>query len=414
MFRSVKQLYLKSFSGLPIKVWYLSLILLINRSGTMVVPFLTVYLTAKRGYSAADASWIMVAFGLGGIVGNYVGGLLNDRLGSWHIQVQSLFLSGLIFILLGQTEDYTTFCILIFLLSVAADSFRPANRAAVAIYTPKDRLTKAYGLQRMAVNLGFSIGPLLGGLIVEHFSYGTLFGADGLTCLLSGVAFVLLLPKDETAKPIVEKTTRAFQNLRTTPGHRQQWLMLVCGANVLIAMTFFLLFNTVPVFLEKEGYSILEIGYIFTFSGLLIVAFEMPLVYVFERRYRPLSVLVWGSLLIAVSYFLLPFAVTLGLVGLGVFTALLTLGEMLYMPFGSTFVVQQAPIERRGEYLGLLSASYSTAFVLSPLVGLNAAESYGFASATYLIATAGLVGCLGLFWLKQVGFAREVRKGNLV
>lgn len=414
MFRSIKQLYVNSFSGLPLKVWYLSLILLINRSGAMVIPFLTVYLTAKKGYSAADASWIMVAFGLGGVVGNYLGGLLNDRIGSWHLQVQSLFLSGVIFILLGQTDDYLTFCLLIFLLSVAADSFRPANRAAVAIYTPKDRLTKAYGLQRIAVNLGFSIGPVVGGLIVERFSYETLFWADGLTCIFSGFAFILLLPKDETAKPAVAKEKRAIQQASSKPGLRQNWLRIVCTANVLIAMTFFLLFNTVPVFLEKAGYSILEIGYIFTFSGILIVLFEMPLVYVFERRYRPLSVLFWGSLLIAVSYFMLPAAISLGLVGLGIFTAILTVGEMLYMPFGSTFVAQQAPVERRGEYLGLLSASYSLAFVLSPLVGLNAAESIGFSSSTYLIAALGLLGSLAFLWLNQVGLAKEMKKGNLV
>lgn len=416
MFQSLRQLYIDSYSGLPIKVWYLSLILLINRSGTMVVPFLTVYLTAQRGYSAADASWIMVAFGLGGVVGNYVGGLLNDRLGSWHIQLQSLFLSGLIFILLGQVTDYVTFCVLIFLLSVAADSFRPANRAAVAIYTPQDRLTKAYGLQRMAVNLGFSIGPLVGGFIVSQFSYETLFWVDGFTCIFSGIAFLLLLPKDETARPAVDKVMRKKQleNSTARPAHRQFWLLVVCVSNVLIAMTFFQLFNTVPVFLEKEGYTILEIGYIFTLSGLMIVAFEMPLLYLTEGRYQPLKVLVFGSLLIAGSYFFLPLAISVGIIGIALFTIILTIGEMLYMPFGSTFVAQQSPLERRGEYLGMLSASYSLAFVLSPLLGLNAAEWFGFESATYMIAAAGLVGCGFLFWLQKVGFAKEVRKGNLV
>ncbi|MEL6275351.1 MAG: MFS transporter, partial [Bacteroidota bacterium] len=160
MLQQIRDLYYQAYVGLPRKVWYLSLILLINRSGTMVIPFLTVFLTAKQGYSAAEASWVMVAFGAGGIVGNYVGGLLNDRFGSWHIQAFSLFGSSIIFFILSQVENYLLFCVLIFFLSVVADAFRPANRAAVATYTPKDRLTKAFGLQRMTVNLGFSIGPL--------------------------------------------------------------------------------------------------------------------------------------------------------------------------------------------------------------------------------------------------------------
>lgn len=385
----------------------------------MVVPFLTVYLTASRGYSAADASWIMVAFGSGGVVGNYVGGLLNDRFGSWHIQLFSLFGSGLIFILLGQIDDYLLFCLTIFLLSVVADAFRPANRAAIAIYSPADRLTKAYGLQRMAVNLGFSLGPILGGWIVAMYSYKTLFWVDGLTCLLSGVAFLYLLPKDETAVPLVEEEKSPLpgeivkaQTL-AVPGHRQFWLLLVCVANVLVATCFFQLFNTVPVYLEKVGYSILQIGYIFTLSGLLIVAFEMPLLFLTEKRFQPLPVLVIGSALIVISYFMLPLAVTLGMAGIALFTVILTVGEMLYMPFGNTFVAQHAPPVRRGEYLGMLSASYSLSFVLSPLLGLNAAEWIGFDGATYLLATGGGIGFLMLWWLRQSGFAREVRRGRL-
>jgi predicted MFS family arabinose efflux permease len=385
----------------------------------MVVPFLTVYLTASRGYSAADASWIMVAFGSGGVVGNYVGGLLNDRFGSWHIQLFSLFGSGLIFIVLGQIDDYLLFCLTIFLLSVVADSFRPANRAAVAIYSPPDRLTKAYGLQRMAVNLGFSLGPILGGWIVAMYSYKTLFWVDGITCLLSGVAFLYLLPKDETAVPLVEevKPPLAGQVIKaqtlTVPGHRQFWLLLVCAANVLVATCFFQLFNTVPVYLEKVGYSILQIGYIFTLSGLLIVAFEMPLLFLTEKRFQPLPVLLIGSALIVISYFILPLAVTIGMAGIALFTVILTVGEMLYMPFGNTFVAQHAPPARRGEYLGILSASYSLAFVLSPLLGLNAAEWIGFDAATYLVAAGGGIGFLLLWWLWQSGFAREVRRGRL-
>lgn len=412
-------LYGNAYSGLPVKVWFLSLILLINRSGTMVVPFLTIYLTANRGYSAGQASWVMVAFGLGGVVGNYVGGLLNDRYGSWHIQLFSLFSSGAIFILLGYTENYILFCLTIFLLSVAADSFRPANRAAVAIYSSPETLTKAYGLQRMAVNLGFSLGPVLGGLIVTAFSYRALFWADGLTCLLSGLAFLFLLPKDETAYPVKTSETATEDDNSTAiatsaPGHRQFWLVLVCLSNLLVATCFFQLFNTVPVYLEKTGFSLLQIGYIFTLSGILIVAFEMPLLYLTEKRYRPLQVLVIGSFMIAASYFLLPLAIMTGVVGIVLFTIVLTVGEMLYMPFGSTFVATQAPPVRRGEYLGLLSASYSLAFVLSPLLGLNAAEWWGFDTATYLLAAGGIVGFLALNWLYRTGFNREVKKGNLV
>lgn len=418
MLNQIFTLYQKAYADLPKKVWFLAIILLINRSGAMVVPFLTVYLTVDRGYSAALASWIMVAFGLGGVVGNYVGGLLNDKFGSWHIQLYSLVGSGLLFILLGQLDDYVLFCLTIFLLSVVADAFRPANRAAVAAYTQPKQLTQSFGLLRMAVNLGFSIGPLLGGFMIGYFSYGTLFWVDGITCVLSGIAFIVLLPKDHTARPPVPDPVDALDApiipLRSKPGLQQGWLMAICGANVLIAMCFFQLFSTVPIYLEQMSYTAIQIGLIFTFSGTLIVVFEMPLLYLIESRFTALQVLVLGSALIGLSYFLLPIAITFGIVAILVFVTILTVGEMLYMPFGNTYVTQKAPLGRRGEYLGLLSASYSLAFVLSPLIGLNAGEAIGFGKATYLLAVLGTLGSLIVYNEYRKSLMHEVAQRKLV
>lgn len=408
MVQALSRLYINAYSGLPLKVWYLAIILLINRSGAMVVPFLTVYLTSERGYSASTAAWIMVAFGGGGVVGNYVGGLLNDVFGSWHIQLYSLLISGVLFFLLGQTDNYWLFCILIFLLSVAADAFRPANRAAVAIYTPKDRLTKAYGLQRMAINLGFSIGPLLGGLILSSMSYEALFWIDGTTCLLSGLAFLWLIPKDETASalrnslaPAAAPRLKANGKPASAAAHRQTWLVITCVANVLVSMCFFQLFSVTPVYLEQLGYTTLHIGFIFTFSGTVIVLFEMPLLYLTESRFSSLSMLVVGSAIVGLSYVLLPLAVSIGFGAILAFSVLLTIGEMLYMPFGATFVTEHAPPERRGEYLGLLSASFSLAFILAPALGLNMAEQYDMPLATFTLAALGLLGAGLLLFLQR-------------
>ena len=198
------QLYVRAFSGLPRKVWLLSLVMVVNRSGAMVIAFLSVYLVNSMGYSATDAGWVMGAFGAGGIVGNYVGGLLNDRYGSWHIMVFSLIVSGFLHILIGQITDFWPLCILVFITSMVADAFRPANRAAIAVYADTEHLTQAYGLQRLAANLGFSIGPALGGLLIGLYGYEILFWADGLTFLAAAALFLATLPADETARPLPE------------------------------------------------------------------------------------------------------------------------------------------------------------------------------------------------------------------
>ena len=413
------QLYARAFAGLPRKVWLLSLVMVVNRSGAMVVAFLSVYLVNSMDYTATDAGWVMGAFGAGGIVGNYVGGILNDRYGSWHIMVFSLIGAGVLHILIGQVTAFWPLCILVFFTSVTADAFRPANRAAIAIYAAPEHLTQAYGLQRLAANLGFSIGPALGGLLIGLYGYESLFWADGLTFLLAAALFLVALPADETARPL-EEDAPAFpaqnQPLRETRSAlRQPWLVYLILANTCVITCFFQFFSTIPVYLTDNGYTEGEFGLLLTISGVLIVAVEMPLVYLADRRYRPLYVMLGGTTFILAGYFLLPFAVPLGYALVVLWIVLITLGEILFMPFTSTYVAKHAPPVRRGEYLGVLSASYSLAFILSPVLGFQVAEHFGYVTSIFTVSSFGIVGFLLLFGVDKAREARtRMLQGDLV
>ncbi|WP_116107194.1 MFS transporter [Lewinella sp. IMCC34191] len=410
----IGRLYLRSFAGLPRKVWLLSLVMVVNRSGAMVIAFLSVYLVNSMGYSATAAGWVMGSFGAGGIVGNYVGGLLNDRFGSWHIMFVSLVVAGFLHILIGQITGFWPLCILVFLTSMVADAFRPANRAAIAVYADDENLTQAYGLQRLAANLGFSIGPALGGLLIAVYGYESLFWADGVTFLLAAGLFLVTIPPDETARPLARSepdtpiSERALEETR--PGLRQPWLVRMILANACIITCFFQFFSTVPVHLTQNGYTEGQFGLLLTISGVTIVAIEMPLVYLADRRYRPLYVMLTGTALILAGYLMLPLSVLAGYAFLVVWILLITFGEILLMPFTSTYVAKHAPPARRGEYLGLLSASYSLAFVLTPVVGFQLAEYFGYATSIYTVSAMGL---LGFLLLLTVDGAREVRAREL-
>ncbi|MBC6994374.1 MFS transporter [Neolewinella lacunae] len=409
-------LYRKSFSGLPRKVWLLALVMLVNRSGAMVVAFLSVYLISAQGYEPVKAGYVMAAFGTGGIVGNYVGGLLNDRFGSWHIMLYSMIGAGLLNVALGQVSGFWPLCVLAFLISLFADAFRPANRAAIAIYTPPEKITQAFGLLRMAVNLGISIGPAVGGFFIFRYGFTLMFWMDGLTFLLAAVVFRFALPPDETARPLLAKEAADKQQphsldghlitppLRTRPAHRQPWLLLFALANTLIILCFFQLFNTMPVFMKESGFDEQQIGILLTINGLLIVAVEMPMLYVMDRRYRPITVMIIGAALIGGGYLLLPVGVTYYYFLVVVMLVTITFGEILYMPFTNTYVARHAPPARRGEYLGLLSASFSAGFVVGPLLGFSIAEHYGYGAAIYVCS--GLAG-VGALLLTTVNRLRE-------
>src|SRR5689334_3231959 len=181
MLQASVRLYKNAYSGIPKEVWWLGLVLLVNRSGTMVIPFLTVYLTG-RGFSLGEAGFVMGVFGCGAILGGYLGGWLSDKFGFFRVQVTSLLLNGILFITLGFMQELWQFALCIFLLSSLGDAFRPANAAAIAAYSSEENRTRCYSLNRLATNLGWAIGPAVGGILASY-NYHLLFWTDGITCI---------------------------------------------------------------------------------------------------------------------------------------------------------------------------------------------------------------------------------------
>jgi hypothetical protein len=73
LFRTIFSAYTGAFSGIPREVWLLAGALLVNRAGTMVLPFLSLYLTRDLGLTAVRAGQIIGCFGLGSMIGSYFG-----------------------------------------------------------------------------------------------------------------------------------------------------------------------------------------------------------------------------------------------------------------------------------------------------------------------------------------------------
>ncbi|HEY9177775.1 MAG TPA: MFS transporter, partial [Flavipsychrobacter sp.] len=122
--------YLDAYMGLSPSAWWLSVVMLVNRMGTMVLPFMTLYMTESRGVSISKAGFVMTMFGLGAICGAFIGGKLTDKFGFYYIQLFSLFGGGVMFLVLSQVTDYNTILLVTFLLSFVNEAFRPANASA--------------------------------------------------------------------------------------------------------------------------------------------------------------------------------------------------------------------------------------------------------------------------------------------
>ena len=132
MIKSSMAVYRHAYTGMSGATWWLALVMFVNRAGTMVLPFLTVYLREEMNYSIAEAGWEVAFFGIGAILGNFIGGILTDKIGFYPVQFWSLFLNGVLFIVLGQMQTFWQIGSCMFIIGVVGEAFRPANAAAVA------------------------------------------------------------------------------------------------------------------------------------------------------------------------------------------------------------------------------------------------------------------------------------------
>lgn len=395
-------LYKKSFAGLSRPVWLLSLVMFINRSGTMVLPFLTIYLTTQLGFTMEQAGWAMTAFGAGSVAGSFLGGKLTDRFGFYEVQFWTLFLGGVLFTLVQFMKTPLEVYLMVLLLSTVAEAFRPASMTAVAAYTRAENRTRSFSLLRLAINLGWAIGPAIGGWLAMHYGYFTLFYADGFTCMAAALVFrALLAPKKVEKMGTVGEEATGEPTAYRSPWQDRRYLIFLT-ITLLGAVVFMQFLSTLPLFYKQE-LSLTEgqIGMLMAYNGLLIFVLEMPIVYLAERRFRHLNVIIAGTLLYSVSYIVLELegvaAMFLALISM---TAI-TFGEILNMPFTNTYAMNLAPANQRGQYMGLFTMTFSMAHILAPAVGMQIAAHWGFGTLWWLLAGICVVSVLGLWRLKK-------------
>lgn len=361
---SIIQLYKKAYSGLARYNWYLSLVMLINRSGTMVVPFMTIYCINQLHFSVAQAGYIMALFGAGSIVGAYVGGWLSDRIGFYDMQAVTLLSGGVMFIVVGYQTTFLSLGIATFILSFCNEAFRPANSMAVAHFSAPENKTRSYSLHRLATNLGWAVGAALGGLLAS-FNFHLLFWVDGCTNIFAALALMALIPRSSVAKPVKPHPDEA----KPTSAYKDKVFLIFVVLITFFNLCFFQFFVMEPVFLKIQWhFNTRLIGLLLASNGIIIALVELVMINYLEGRRHMLQYIVYGILVTGGGFTLLnilpPHAASGALV-----VGIITFGEMVSMPFMNSFWISRSGERNRGQYAALYTMSWSAAQVLAPILG---------------------------------------------
>jgi len=405
----------RGLKDLPREVWLLAAATLVNRAGTMVLPFLVLYLTRTLGITPAHAALSLTVYGLAALITMPVAGRLTDAVGPVAVIKASLFLSGVLLFLFPLAHSFATILVLTFLFAVLNESVRPPSLSMISDLVRPPQRKAAFALSRLAVNLGMSVGPAIGGLLAL-FSFRWLFFVDGATSILAGVVIATarwdaarLNPSHDPEWAEPEELGREIEAdsvVPLAPAHpaadlrafRNRRMLYFLAAMIPVQIVFFQLTSSLPLFLVRNLRLPESLyGTVFTLNTLLIVAFEVPL-NTAMAHWPHRRTLTLGAFLYAIGFGSFAFVSRPEQIFASVIVW--TFGEMILLPGSSAYAAEIAPPGRRGEYMGLYTMSFSIAFSLGPFLGAELLERWG---PHGLWGAAFVSGCVSTLMMSRIG-----------
>ncbi|HYX80246.1 MAG TPA: MFS transporter [Actinomycetota bacterium] len=365
--------------SMPGSAWILFAGTFVNRLGTFVLPFITLYLTSLH-YSAPQAGVAIACYGLGGLTAQAAGGLLADRLGRRNTISTAMLSAAALTVALSRAHSLATIYPLMFALAAMAELHRPAAGALIADLLPSERRVTAFTMYRLAVNLGWACGLALGGLLAEH-NFLWLFWGDAATSATFGVIALVALPHGtRTARHEERHLASARSAIVADRG-----FLLFLAAVLITGAVYSQNVSTLPLKLRVDGYGPSTYGLLQALNGIIIVFAELPVI-AWTQRHARMSIVALGDVLIGLAFFSLLFATTLP--GFLVMIVVWTVGEMVESPVASAVAADRAPTHARGRYQSAYGSMFGVAWMLGPVLG----TSVYAASPTALWIACGVAG----------------------
>jgi MFS family permease len=357
------------------QVWVLFLAEIINVFGTSIIrTFLAIYMVKDMHIPLETVGIALCLTSLAGVAAVYAGGSIADAFGRKKVLVAGLVLQIAAYVLIGLAIDANApFLELLAVLSLSAlvqGIYQSVPDTMITDVVPPHSRVEAFSLIRVGANLGWVIGPMLGGLLLLLMPFSWVFFLAAATTFAYMLIALFELRETRSAEKLEKLRLR---DITLIIKDRPFLLFAILGA-----------FMTIPY---QQMYTLLSvyasdivrlddfwIGMLFTLSGAMVVLFQYPLSLKL-RNYRLTTMLTLAALVFASGFCVL--AVSTAFVIPFICMAVATVAEMIWYPATITLQANMAPEDRRGRYFGFAGLFSSLGFAIGPLAGGELMGTFG-------------------------------------
>lgn len=367
--------------GLSKNLWALFATSVISAIGfSITMPYMSLYLNNVLKLSMTSVgTLLMIAQVIGAIVGIY-GGEISDRLGRKFVMSRSLSGRFVLFIIIGiiisKWENIYAIFVFLILNSILFSFYIPASQAYIADLTDEKERISAYGILRMGGNLGWALGPAIGGLLAT-IDYAYLFFVTAFCMLIATI--ILTKFCQESLNHRIEKTTESNilknqKNQGFKVNFKDMFTILYDQQFLIFTLISFLVFivwghlvSPISIYaVNRVGITKSQLGILFSINGFMVALFQYFITHLIPDK-KELHALWIGALIYAVGYFFIGFASNFGLLIISM--VIITVAEMVITPSSQTYASKLARPENRGRYMAFYNLAQTFGWAFGPLLG---------------------------------------------
>ncbi|MDB4868028.1 MAG: transporter, partial [Cohnella sp.] len=331
----------------------------------IIIPVLPQIVSDVSPYAAKwHNGWMLTLYSLMSFLLSPVWGSLSERIGRRPVILIGVFGFSLSFLLFGLSGDNLT---LMYISRLLGGFFSGAVTACIVAYvaditTEEDR-TKGMAVVGMSIGMGFTFGPIFGGLLSQVSHHTPFFAAAGLSFLtfLAGWAKLTesLTPEKRAATAAKKKVSR--------------WTAFRGALQYLYILGFFVTFSlsileaTLQFYgMERFNVTPLKVGYMFFLCGLVGALVQGGIVRRRVKKGQEKGYIAVGLVISAVGFFLLLTAHSW--IMATVYVCVFGVGNALLRPCVTSLITQKTTVEQ-GVASGLSSSMDSLGRIIGPLLG---------------------------------------------